>query len=599
MRINVKIEDLIENQIIESQRVEFKAGFNPDAIIRTICAFANDIDNIGGGYIVIGIEQEDGIIKQPVKGVDINKIDEIQKKLFDYCHAIEPSYQPVIEDMIYKNVHLIVIYAYGGYNRPYTAPKEVTSKNKEKYKYIRKNVCTSIPSQEEEIELIEVSKRIPFDDSPCYQSDIVDLDIGLMREYLKEVNSKLYIDSQNLSLEKLASNLNIITGNGVKNVPLNVGILLFSENPQKYFKRAYIEIVIKPSLDGQNMIEKKFDGPIQRQLVNALQYIKGFVIEQKNIKLDMQAESKVYYNYPFPSIEELLSNAVYHKSYEIDYPITVTVYNDRIEITSFPGFDRSISREDIINHNISSKIYRNRRIGDFLKELKLIEGRNTGYPRIYDALKNNESEDLQINMDDERRYVSITISINKLFINRENTDLSEYEQRVVNSLRQTPLNITEISKCLGYKFISKKLTDTVSKLCDKKIIFKTFGNKYSISEVTIKNGVVTSTIKTDIEIVKEGKRILNTKIPNNISELEKLLNKIQDIQKKIDNAGCGQQIRDFDDLYVNSGLINTFPNNVIKSNYEYTILQLKLSDMERLVLDRLIAEYKKKSNNSL
>lgn len=219
----------------------------------------------------------------------------------------------------------------------------------------------------------------------------------------------------------------------------------------------------------------------------------------------MEAESKVYYNYPFPAIEELLSNAVYHKSYEIDCPITMTVYNDRIEITSFPGFDRSISREDIINHNISSKIYRNRRIGDFLKELKLIEGRNTGYPRIYDALKNNGLEDLQINMDDERRYVSITISINQLFINDKNIDLSEYEQRVVDSLRQMLLNTTEISKCMGYKFISKKLTDTVSKLCDKKIILKTFGNKYSISEITTKGGIVTSTIKTDMRIVKEGK----------------------------------------------------------------------------------------------
>lgn len=51
------------------------------------------------------------------------------------------------------------------------------------------------------MELIKVSKRMPFDDPPCYQSDVVDLDIGLMREYLKEVNSKLYIDSQNLSLK--------------------------------------------------------------------------------------------------------------------------------------------------------------------------------------------------------------------------------------------------------------------------------------------------------------------------------------------------------------------------------------------------------------
>ena len=53
MAIPVNIEDLLHKRKIESTRIEFKTGWNPDKIYRTICAFANDFDNIGGGYVSI------------------------------------------------------------------------------------------------------------------------------------------------------------------------------------------------------------------------------------------------------------------------------------------------------------------------------------------------------------------------------------------------------------------------------------------------------------------------------------------------------------------------------------------------------------------
>ena len=46
MAIPVNIEDLIKQKVVESTRIEYKESFNPEPIVRTICAFANDIDNI-------------------------------------------------------------------------------------------------------------------------------------------------------------------------------------------------------------------------------------------------------------------------------------------------------------------------------------------------------------------------------------------------------------------------------------------------------------------------------------------------------------------------------------------------------------------------
>ncbi|BBP63184.1 hypothetical protein PHLH5_07250 [Pseudomonas sp. Cab53] len=36
------------------ERIEYKAGWNLDAILRTLRAFANDVESLGGGYMVIG-----------------------------------------------------------------------------------------------------------------------------------------------------------------------------------------------------------------------------------------------------------------------------------------------------------------------------------------------------------------------------------------------------------------------------------------------------------------------------------------------------------------------------------------------------------------
>ena len=69
MSLPINIEDLLHRNKVESNRVEFKKGWNPASIYHTICAFANDLDNLGGGYIIIGVEEENGMPKRPVAGV--------------------------------------------------------------------------------------------------------------------------------------------------------------------------------------------------------------------------------------------------------------------------------------------------------------------------------------------------------------------------------------------------------------------------------------------------------------------------------------------------------------------------------------------------
>lgn len=74
--------------------------------MKTISAFANDIDNWGGGYIVIGAEEINGKLVRPMIGIDPTKID---------------------------GKILLLVWCPGGYERPYAFPKVPSSKKVKRY----------------------------------------------------------------------------------------------------------------------------------------------------------------------------------------------------------------------------------------------------------------------------------------------------------------------------------------------------------------------------------------------------------------------------------------------------------------------------------
>lgn len=464
MAMPINIKNLINFRVMESNRVEFISGWNPTPIIHSICAFANDIDNVGGGYIVVGVEEKDGTPVLPVKGIPQERVDGILKELIGLCHMIEPLYYPVVEPVLFQGKYIIVIWVSGGHGRPYKAAKDVHSDKSTKLYYIRKFSSTIVASPEEEKELFYISTDIPFDDRPNLAADVSDLDIGLMRAHLKEIGSSLYEHSLPMDALDIAKNMQLVAGPPEAVKPLNVGLLMFSERPEKYFRYARIEVVDIPDPTGTNMTEKVFTGPIQRQLSDALAFIKNYTLKEVVIKSADRAEATRISNYPYAAIEEILANAVYHRSYQEKEPITVRITSKSIEITSFPGFDRSISDKDIAELRIRARVYRNRRIGDFLKELKLIEGRNTGFPNAIKALKANGSGMPRFEMDNERSFLSVTIPIHPYFLKASSDKDTEYREKILEQLRTSPMNRTELAKALDMKGISRKLSAAVEQL---------------------------------------------------------------------------------------------------------------------------------------
>ena len=384
--------------------------------MKTICAFANDIDNWGGGYIVIGVREKEGRPQHPLKGVPAEKIDGYLKDMLNKCKLIQPEYLPIVEVADYKGKKFIVIRVPGGNSRPYSSPKNMSRDNKERVYYIRKMASTIAPSESEKRDLYNLANNIPFDDRVSHEAELADLNITLIQSYLKEIGSSLYQEAENMDFVDLCKSMNIISTLPEYTKPKNVGLMFFSLEPDRYFPYAQIDVVEFPDDTGNRIREKTFRGPLHQQLREALLYIKNSIIQEQIIKVDGVAEARRFFNIPFAAVEEALSNAVYHKGYDVREPIEVRVEPDRMIIVSHPGADRSISQEGLREYRVFSRRYRNRRIGEFLKEMHLTEGRNTGFRKIRNALRNNGSPEPLFETDDERTYFATTLFFHPDFV---------------------------------------------------------------------------------------------------------------------------------------------------------------------------------------
>lgn len=415
MALPINIKELLNGRTVEWERIEFREGWNPERTLRTICAFANDFNNWGGGYVILGVAEKNGIPVLPPNGLQLNQINPIQNELNSLCRKILPNYFPIVEPVDYDGKKILVLWCPGGSNRPYKAPETLGS-NTQYFYYIRRFSSTVQPTREEERELLGMSNQIPFDDRVNHQAQLSDFDLSTIKIYLNEIGSDLEKEIPNLSIDEIARRMNIAEGGNENLIPKNIGLLFFAKNIHKFFPYAKIEFVVFKDESGTDYTEKIFEGPIHNQLKNALDYFKNSFIEEKIIKQSGKAEALRFYSYPYEAFEEALCNAVYHRGYDNNSPIEVRIFPDKIDIISFPGPLPPLDKEKLLNFKFEVRKYRNRRIGEFLKELHLTEGRSTGIPTILREMEKNASPKPVFETDEERSYFKTTLFIHPSFI---------------------------------------------------------------------------------------------------------------------------------------------------------------------------------------
>ena len=416
MALAINIEDLLNKQRIESNRIEFKKGWNPASIYHSVCAFANDFDDLGGGYILVGVDCDDnsGLAIRPVEGVPIEEIDGILQGMVGYNNKISPYYMPrtSVEEVDGKQV--LVIWCPAGINRPYSVPENVTARNSKEYFYIRSGTSSIIAKGEVLDELRELASRVPFDEKGNPDIKLEDISTLLLREYLVKAGSKLANDLYTKPLDDILEQMDLFVGPVENRMLRNVAAMMFCENPSKFFKRTQVEIVFFPEgrLNNPNNL---YEGPVitgsvTQIIERTLEYLNRMLVMQIIMKPKDNNHSKKFFTYPYQALEESVTNSLYHRDYREWEPVVITVEPKSITIQNVGGPDRSIPTADINRGELLiSKRYRNRRLGEYLKELELTEGRSTGIPTIQNVLKDNGSPRAIVITDEDRTFFRITI----------------------------------------------------------------------------------------------------------------------------------------------------------------------------------------------
>lgn len=492
MALPINIEDLLNKHKVESNRIEFKKGWNPTKIYHSICTFANDFDNIGGGYILVGVEEKDGIAVRPVNGIPIEQLDKIQQEMVNFNNMMDPFYSPRISVEEVDGVNILVIWVPSGINRPYAVPTDVKSKHNKQYAYYIRYGTTSIEAKGEQLdELREMANRVPFDDrgNPAIQP--TDISATLLRDHLVTVNSRLATEDIAGNLMGVLEQMNLLDGPKENRMLKNVAAMMFCDHPAKFFPVSQVEIVTFPEgreTNPNNLVEAPvIKGPVPYMIRETLNYLRTNVIKEQIIKPKDDERSIRFFNYPYQALEEAVVNALYHRNYQLREPVEITIEPEKITILSHAGPDRSISLKAIKEAKIlRSRRYRNRRLGEFLKELDLTEGRATGIPTIQEELRKNGSGKAVIETDDDRTYFLIDIpchpywhqDVEKESLNDmvENNILSSRQKQIIQLIQEAP-HVTQVEMAKQINVSRQTIYRDIAYMSAIKIIKRVGSNK--------------------------------------------------------------------------------------------------------------------------
>ncbi|MBI5592821.1 MAG: hypothetical protein HY881_20325 [Deltaproteobacteria bacterium] len=163
---------------------------------------------------------------------------------------------------------------------------------------------------------------------------------------------------------------------------------------------------------------------------------------------------------------------------------------------SFPGLDRSIGLDQFRAGQAVTRRYRNRRIGEFLKELGLTEGRSTGIPKILRAMHANGSPPPIFETDPNRSFFLVRLTahpqfsvalINLPFLQGDSGTVAKsykgksgsesVQDRILNALHQNSLSRSEIAAIIGHKSITRAVRRALNQLMDSGVVEYTIPEK--------------------------------------------------------------------------------------------------------------------------
>ncbi len=454
--------DTTEHQYLERKGIE-EAGVKPSKLANEIIGMLN----ADGGIVVLGIS-DDGVVQ------DLNALPpDALLKYEKVCHSyITPPAKVVLEKMTCENGELVFLY--------HVAQDYENLYERQDSHDVFKRVGDSNygPLNNEEIEHLRHDKNLrkyEEQERPDFEWD--DLDTELLERYRNKIHYKGSVQDllvkRNLAFKNKQGNLII----------RNSGILLFSQDPDKYIPSSYIRYIRYEgtyAATGSSFNVTKdlrIEGNIPRVIDDAAKLLKGSLDDYYFLDMNTGVFMMVS-EYPEDAWLEGIVNALFHRSYNLQGNCTyIKHFDDRLEISNSGPLPAQVTVDNIRDQRFS----RNPRIGRVLTEMGYVRELNEGVNRIYQSMeKSMLSEPKYI---DAENIVRLTLE-NKIsghkktipdetmnFITKNWKSFKETERLIFQKLfKDQEANITELSQFCGVS--EKAVRGYLNGFIDKGIMLK-------------------------------------------------------------------------------------------------------------------------------
>lgn len=208
---------------------------------------------------------------------------------------------------------------------------------------------------------------VPFEERPAFNAPLESLDWPKFAAYYQTRFGVPYTES-GLAPEKLLANLKLAIESDGQWRLTNLGVLLFTDQPEQFLAGAYIDLAVYGHgiADGNTMDSRKITGTIPEQIEKALAYLQTSpylaVISEKDAlgRIDRPA-------YSGHALQEAIVNALVHRDYELTGSQTIVyLFPDRVEIKSPGGLHNTLTPENL--YAGCQPMRRNQHLAGFLRD---------------------------------------------------------------------------------------------------------------------------------------------------------------------------------------------------------------------------------------
>jgi ATP-dependent DNA helicase RecG len=368
----------------ESEQVERKERLKnkKPEVCQAICAFANDFPRTGQpGIVVIG-QADDG------KPTGLPITDELLRELADLRTngGILPFPQISVRKVKVDSVAVAVVIVEPSPSPPIRYDGRT---------YIRVGPSRRLATAEEEAVLTErrQAANLPFDARPIPSAAIDDLDL---HRFVEEILPQLVADDvlrmNGRPIEQQLASLRLVTPSGFQPTP--TGLLIVGRDPEEHLPGSYVQFL---RLDGTELSdpilsEHRVSGTIPDVVLEVEEVIRSHietVIEFEGLPTEQRTPSV-----PFEALQQLLRNAVLHRTYETsNAPVRLSWFDDRVEIHSPGGPYGQVTVETIGQPGLTD--YRNPTLAAALHQLGFVQQFGVGIQISRDRLAQNGNPPLE------------------------------------------------------------------------------------------------------------------------------------------------------------------------------------------------------------